>query len=713
MILLTEEVEQVGHAPETFRGELVLYERELMSALAGCGFDHIKPVKSAKATNGPYYTAVREQQTCCICMQNEVTNILGLSPISNHQCAMCDALYARRDVYYTALLEEGGKLYLYRPVRLKSREGWLGGKKELEQYFPPEKCFRLTRFRALLGGFSEYKLTHFYLPLVREEGQTATTRIKGLGRLSEPPLALMCRIMSPHLCLLTKRVEGERPEVIRMFFYYEHGTWTELEVIRRVGEDATRGVVELMTKHGGMLYAESVDAAALPTKLRMPLRYTWSLCMVAERIMPLPPHYVARSETLFEIIRTEYRREHGEEMPPSYAENASTEDFLRLYQVGEGTRAVSVGCIVTLAPEKIFTQMHTVATVRVNENGDGVEFKLIISPELLGDYAPDVGDIIIAVGILQAVPVEALEHRVLWHTYSTSGEKKWVTHERTKAQRIYESVAPYSIGAAVTAAAFTAADWTVEAEVVKDNFARSVPAIIATDRAGKYMLVLHDTIINGHRPRFPHIGYEEKLRGYMQRNYANDVRVCYVYVILDYVPEYNHYKVAMKTEPFLPGVHNNIPIAACPFRDERPPLPSGFARYERSEVLNEAMAAELMFWSFIHGKWLDFALWLREELVYTTETKRSARYVGKMDFLRYICERIVAWKKSGAWMRLTCSTGVVPVDGVQRPAFALYDEEEIANLTIFGDSHGMIGSMRSLPVSYFPLYVQKKSKTPW
>lgn len=708
LILLTEEVEQVGHAPETFRGELTLYARELLSALEECGFSEMNAVRVKTVPYGPHYTAMCEGRACYICLQNEVTSYMGLAPISNEQCSACDMMNDRRDVYYAALLEESGKLYLYRPVRLKSRDGWLGGDKELEQYFTPEKCARLTRFRALLGGFSEYKLVHYYVPLVREWGQMAATRIKGLGRLREPPLALICRMMFPHLCLLTTQEEDRRPEVVRTFFYYEHGTRIELELVRRIGEEPTCGGVELMTEHGSVLYAESVDAAALPTKLRMPLRYMWSLSMVAERIALLPPHVTANPEAFFETVRKEYRREYGKELSKSYAENVSSEGFLHLYQGGEEPRTVMIGRILALATEKIFTQMHTVATVKVMESGDEVVLKLIISPELLGDYAPDVGDIISTSGILQAVPDEALGGRVLWHKSPAPGGEKRMRYDRDYAQEMYERIAPYSIGAAVAAAAFTAADWTIEIDVVRNNFARTVPTIIAMNRAGKCVLVLQDTFINGHRPDFSFIGYEDDMKKYLRKNYAIGACVCHAYVMLDFVPEYNHYRVNMKLEPPILGVRNNIPVALCPLRDGNSFLPR-YVAHERRERLDEAKAAELMCRSFESGKWLDFAPWLREELVYTTETTRIARYVGKVDFLRYICERIAGWKKSRAWKRLSFSTGVVPVDGEQRPAFALHDQKEVVNLTIFGDSYGMIGSMRSLPASFFPLYVADKT----
>ncbi len=706
LILLTEEVEQMRHAPGTFRGELILYARELMSAFERCGFTNVREVRADTASSGPHYAAVYGGRNCYICLQNEVSNYVGLSPISNDQCDACDVSNTRRDVYYSALLEESGKLYLYRPVRLKVKGRWLGEDKALEQYFTLGKCSRLTRFRALLGGFSEYKLAHFYIPLVREGGLMASTSIKGLGSLREPPLALVCRMMFPHLCLLTTQEEDKPPEVTRAFFYYEHRTYTELELIRRVGDEPTCGWVELMTAHGSMLYAESMDAAALPTKLRMPLRYTWSLSMVAERIALLPSPVTANSEAFFEIVRAEYRQEHGKELPGSYGENVSSEDFLHLYQVKERPRTMLIGRIVALATEKIFMQMHTVATVKVIENGDEIMLKLIISPELLSDYAPDVGNVISTSGVLQAVPSEALHNRVLWHTAPALGGKKQVTQDWDNAREMYESSAPYSIGAAVAAAAFVAANWTVEANIERNNFARTVPTIVAMNRPGKCLLVLQDTIINGHKPDFPFIGYVDEMRKYVRAKYTLDASVCHAYVMLDFVPEYNHYRVNMKLEPAIPGVRNNISIVDCPLRNGNPFLPKPLD-HVNLQRLDEVMAAKLMRRAFERGKWHEFAPWLREELVYTTETTRIARYVGKVDFLRYICERIAGWKRGGAWRRLSFSTGTVPVDGVQRPAFALHDQGEVANLTIFGNSYGMIGSMRSLPASFFPLYEAK------
>lgn len=718
LIHLTEEVEKIESNPDLFHGVLTLYSREILPVLRKCGFRRITPLAREKAPKGPHYTALRDGRPCCLCFHPIVSDTISLDALTSEQCEACDDLFPEHDVYYSALLEGSDGLYLFSPTLVKNADGWMTNDTHVEQFLPLGMSKFRTRFRFLLGGCEDFKLFHMVIPYAATNGEPLSIRIDGIGSKvrEEPYLLFSCREL-PHLLILSKIVDKEkkRCECAGMFFYYEHDERLELELIRRVGDNPESGVIQLMEEHGATFYAECVEAAALPSALRMPLRYTWSLSMVAEYISPLEREFSVSSGPLVEDAKNEYREKHGEEPPQDFSINVSMDHMRHFSQDDESTMADGVGKITALEEKTLFYRPFTVATLNFLPNDDTSVIKVIISHSLLKDYKPSVGDLVSFSGILQAIPDGVVEDGESWHTDPSLKEKK-EGHDRTiQAMVSYEQFAKYSIGMAVVISAFVAEGWVHVPGSFDENFSRTRSAVIMQRGEDELMFILVDTVIDGHEPDFSYEGQTDFFHKFAKKYFSENARICRAIVSLNSYAESDHYKISMRLEPDIPGVKNRLVSAGCPFSESTLSINedgTSEMKRERPEVLDEAYAASLLLNAFTKREWLNLAQWMREELDYISDSVKHRHYVGKIDYLRYICERAINWADRGVMPSLSISTGTVCVDGVDRPATALHHDGAVTTVTIFSDSHGLIGAMRSLPAQFFSAYSRTSDLIP-
>ena len=718
LIHLTEEVEEIESNPDLFHGVLTLYSREILPALEKCGFSQVAPLAREKAPKGPHYTALRDGRSCCICFHSIVSDTISLDALTSEQCEACNDLFPEQDVYYSALLEGSGGLYLFSPTLVKNADGWMTNDTHVEQFLPIGMSKFRTRFRFLLGGCEDFKLFHMFIPYALAEGKPLSIRINGIGSRvrEEPYLLFSCREL-PHLLILSKLVDQEKKhcEFVSMFFYYEHDEHVELELIRRVGDDPESGVIQLMSEHGATFYAECVEAAALPTALRMPLRYTWGLSLVAEYISPMEREFSVSSGPLVEDAKREYRKKHGKEPPQDFSINVSMDHMRHFSQDDESPMTDGVGKITALEEKTLFYRPFTIATLNFLPDDDTSVIKLVISHSLLKDYQPSVGDVVTFSGILQAVPDGVVEDGESWHTDPSLNEKKEEHNRTIQAMVSYERFAKYSIGMAVVISTFIAEGWVHVPGSFDENFARTRSVVIMQRSEDELMFILVDTVIDGHEPDFSYEGKADFFNESAKKYFSANARVCRAIVSLNSYADSDHYKVSMRLEPDIPDVKNRLVSVGCPFRESILSINedgTSEMKRERPEVLDEAHAASLLLNAFTKREWLNLAQWMREDLDYISDNVRHRHYVGKVDFLRYICERAINWADGGFMPSLSVSTGTVRVDGVDRPATALHHNGRVTNLTIFSDSHGLIGGMRSLPAQFFSDYSRTSDLIP-
>ena len=160
LIHLTEEVEEIESNPDLFHGVLTLYSREILPALEKCGFRRVTPLAREKAPKGPHYTALRDGRSCCICFHSIVSDTISLDALTSEQCEACNDLFPEQDVYYSALLEGSGGLYLFSPTLVKNADGWMTNDTHVEQFLPIGMSKFRTRFRFLLRGFQAVSHVH-------------------------------------------------------------------------------------------------------------------------------------------------------------------------------------------------------------------------------------------------------------------------------------------------------------------------------------------------------------------------------------------------------------------------------------------------------------------------------------------------------------------------------------------------------------------------
>lgn len=711
LIRLTE-IEDDSLAAEDARREAPRrYAALVAEALAGLGYRAVVDTSrdGVDTPHQPQYLAELAGKPCCICMPEQVCDVPTLCTMSAEQCAVCDALYPEHEVHYAMLLDMGDALSLLTPHRVKTAGKWLCDELDTEQFLPFSMVRSPGMPTVLLGPAGLFKLFRVYIPYIAHEGKLPGFFITGLELPKLTVSSRYCTLRSgpiPTIMPLLRSSE-QRKEVCGVFFYYENEHHVELELVDMPGEDPEAGLVRLMTEDGQSFTAACIEAVLYAPALPRARRYKWCLSLVPDKVTRMQSELSFDSGVLYEITCDQYRREHGAEPPDDFVARFSLENFRSIYDSSEDSADISfAGQVAEVRHECVFDREFVVAGVRFLHQDDAALVNVFLCPEQLEVYTPAVGDVIDCSGRLYAVPAELVADTASWQGSAGIEDNAAEKELCSLSWSAYSHFSKESIAMGVAASAFIRAGWE-PVEDAKGRFSRGYMPLVFKNEDGLYMGVLVDTEINGQGCRFSYAELLDDARRIMRDKHGEHGDACLCTVSLNYLENADRYAVSMRMQPELAGVHNTLVYTGCAFEETRLCLrEDGESEYERlrPEKLDEHAAARLLCDAVVRGEWSALAVWLREEMSYQSDTC-SLCFTGKVDFLRYMSERVDMWKSLDVERMPRFSVGFVLYMGERRPAMASHTAGgRVDSIAIFDDSHGMVGHIHTLSAEQYPDY---------
>lgn len=668
------------------------------------GFSHAAPEMIFPHDVGmPIYRAQKDGVDCLLCMAPPAPNPLELHSVAEEQCAFAESeSYSGMDVYATSVMLWGKSLVLLLPVCLRKDGEWLTEEAENEQFLPlcrRDESGNLAQ--AMLGDGYHFKLFSVLMPYLVQHIRPCKFRVTGLFEHHEtraPFLVGRVGRQSAWAMLLKKNEEKKAWEALRPVFYYDKAPYTELELVHLDAEYTELGIAQLMHRSGKYLYAESAEAIACGPDLPTGRRYRWSLSMVAEKAVNNAQEHSITEGPFFEISKEEYRRREGHEPPADFAVTISTAQMRFLNQPLPGEDAAfTKGCgIITELEELPFPPLEVPggrclrAQVLCMEDDDEFILNLFLPPAALAEYVPQQGDNISFCGMLFASPDALCETTESWQDSAKVAAAAESRHRRMKSIETMRQYSPHSLGYAVAAAAFVRAGWQIE---VGDSAAYSRHKVMmgVARQQGELAVVFVDTVVNGQPPAHTCTEFRQQAEAHFLGG-DSLVKSCYFCTVnLDYNAAADRYSVSMTVDPPCEGVENRLLYTAPAYPEKE---------------YDEAKAAELFRDAMAEGRWGDFAACLREEMSYISGTIGSKEN-SKIDFLRYMTERVEWWKAEDMWPYFRFATGTIVAEGKRRPCMATSYLGIPTSIVVFDLREGLVERMRTLPYANVPTYIEE------
>lgn len=687
------------------------YGKEIERVLREEGFSKITATKD-KSDISPRFLAVREGRKACICFAPLAESSLAVDHLSKEQCDHCDREYSEYDVYYACIFEGHlKKIELLGPMIVKRDGQWLNDDLTYSQYLPISMRDGIGRYSTIFNGAVLFKLQQEIIPITFYRPHAPTFTVKNLFEClnqGESGHLAFCLFDSPTLIFAVRKSDEDNSFIFeRPLFLNCDGERSELELVSMPAEaDPEDGLVELMESQGTTLLAECPEVLLYRNRMQTSRRYLWHLSMVAGLIETVGQEISITSGPLFELEKQQYREEHGCEPPDDFAFTVSTGGMRSFAQEDHGTYASVTGEVTSIESTFVNMQPMTILTICPFADNEDVHLQVFVSPEILDQYKPEPGDTILAAGHIYASADELLTDAPSWQDSPEPGETMQKREDSFRAYAIYEHFARYSMGHAVAASAFVGAGWDVLPPDIDDLYAHdAVLTAIAQD--GSSTVVAVDTVINGRKPKLSHEGID-KLSDPIDGELPS---CCRCIVHLDYNQHSDAYKVTMELEPAIPGVECNLVYTRNPIRETILSFENGGEAHEkrlRPEKLDESMVSHLFLEAMAHGKWGNFAEWVREEASYVSESCKNIAHEGKLSLLRYFNGWITARKKDidVPWSAFSFSTGKVLYKGEYRPCTAMHYHGIPTALTIFDDARGLVGHMHNVSPDCFCYYKQ-------
>ena len=719
--ILAEFNDPVPDTPENLHQLQNVYSNNVLDAWEKEGFSNIKPLDkpARKGDLCPAHRAERGGNPCLILMPPPAPNPMELDGLGDAQCERAEKEFPEWDVYYSSVLLMGSSLVLYLPVKVRSGGEWLADDTETEQFLPFSRWSRgCNVLPAIMGCGYEFKGCRILMPFLARNGTQPSFTIKNLFEKKKPDgpyYAARCFRTPCWMLLLERRADEGGYNALQPMLYQDKGPFTELELVSKNSEYRQFGLIQMLHQSGHELTAECLDAILLADSLPTGRRYMWALYMVAETVKPNDAEFVFREGPLYDMAKESYRDKNGVEPPEDFGVTVSTAGMRAVNQTSTGEDAAYSSCfgVITELEMQEFAAIEMPggkclkAIVRCMPDDDDFLLTLYLPPAALLDYTPKVGDSISFCGMLYAAPDTLCETEESWQDSGEVGEQQEEEERMMEAHSTMDLFQKNSLGLGVAAAAFVRAGWTLEQAVDEDVFARRAIPLVMKNQRGECAIVNVDTYVNGHKPELTYEANRDGIEAFTRSE--ENIHYCYFCrVHLDSRPESDHYAVSMEMEPECPGVENTLILIKSGFPATESCIENGeiVERRTRPEVLDEAMAARLFRDAMAKGEWAALAKWMREEMTYCSNTL-GKEYYGKIDYLRYIAERIDWWKENNAWQDFSFSTGTIPHDGRERPCMALSYQGKITAVTVFDDYRGMIGHMENLPKECFSRYRQE------
>lgn len=695
-----------------------LYADAVQAAWRERGFAAIRPLETAAPCRLFSARVGDSPRDCIIAMPDPAAGELRLCGVSEEQCDRIDREFSDASVFYYALVLEAQELKLFGPVPLREEGKWLNDDVDFDQFQPmARRDHRGAALGALLGDAFAHKLLHVLFPHLTDGRTPAYPPVQGVAEPDTPRYFCMrAAEQSPCWVGLVGIDDVEkRLNFCGAAFYHNAAPYSELELITRPEEGREDGYVELMNREGYRLWAESFEASVYGEAMPTGRRYQWALSLVAEECRDNMQEIPISSGPVFEMMKEGYVEEHGEEPPAGHvftlttaymrALNQSLEDepdaYSSLIGVVEELREVA------LPADEFPLASCLCALVRCLPDDEDTVVSVYLPPAALGDFVPKVGDNIACTGTLRAVATELCEGTDSWLDSPELAAELPDREQESAAHAYYDACKESSIALGAVAAAFVRGGWSME-QYDPDGFSRKVVPLCVRNQRGELASVFVDTRINGHEPQFSYTAQRERIETVCRER--GELAV-FATVELNYDETDGGYKVEMSLCPEQEGVTRSLSWTKEGFAGSITRLTEAGVSEDptRPEVLDEAAAARRMAEAFATGRWTEAAKWMREEMTYRSHTNGTELY-GKIDYLRYITERIEHWKREGRWQNFSFTSGYLIRPEGNRPAMAMAYQGVPTGILVFRDKQGLLGALEALPHEDFASFV---AETPW
>lgn len=690
-----------------------LYADAIQTAWRERGFDAIRPLETATPCRLFSARVGDSPRDCIIAMPPPAVGELRLCGVSEEQCERIDRDFPEASVFYYALVLEAQELKLFGPVPLRKQGKWLTDDVDFDQFLPRERRDHLgAALGVLLGDAFAHKLLHVLFPHLTDGRTPAFPPVQGLAE-PDAPRYFCIRAAEQSPCwvgLVGIDDEEKRLNFCGAAFYHNAAPYSELELITRPDERREDGYVELMNREGYRLWAESFEASVYGDAMPSGRRYQWALSLVAEECRNNMQEIPISSGPVFEMMKEGYVEEHGEEPPAGHVFTLTTAHMRALNQSLEDepdTYSTLIGVVeelreVALPAEEFPRATCLCALVRCLPDDEDTVVSVYLPPAALGDFVPKVGDNIACLGTLRAVATELCEGTDSWLDSPELAAELPDREQESEAHAYYDACKESSIALGVVSAAFVMGGWSVE-QYDPDSFSRKGVPLCVHNQHGDRASVFVDTVVDGHAPQFSYAEQREQIETACRER--GELAV-FATVELSYEEASGGYNVEMSLSPEQEGVTCSLSWTKEGFVGSILSFEEDGLKKEltRPEVLDEAAAARRMVEAFATGKWTEAAKWMCEKMTYRSHTNGTALY-GKIDYLRYITERIEQWKTEDRWQHFSFAAGSVQYGGQVRPCMAMCYDGVPTGVLVFGDCGGLIGSLEALPNEAFAAFV--------
>lgn len=695
-----------------------LYADAVQAAWRERGFTSVRPLETATPCRLFSARVRNSSRDCIIAMPAPAAGELRLCGVSEAQCARIDREFPDASVFYYALVLEAQELKLFGPVPLREQGKWLTDDVDFDQFLPMERRDHSGAvLGVLLGDAFAHKLLHVLFPHLTDAGSPAFPPVQGLEDPTDPRyFCLRASEQSPcWVGLIAIDEEEKKLNFAGANFYHNAAPYSELELITRPEEGREEGYVELMNREGFRLWAASLEACVYGSAMPTGRRYQWSLSLVAEDCCDNTQEIPISSGPVFEMMKEGYVEEHGEEPPAGHVFTLSTAHMRALNQSLEDepdAHSSLIGVVeelreVALPAGEFPFASCLCAQVRCLPDDEDTIVSVYLPPAALGDFVPKVGDNIACTGTLRAVAAELCEGTDSWQDSPESAAAVPDREQESEAHAYYDACKESSIALGVVAAAFVMGGRSLE-QYDPDGFSRKGVPLCVRNQHGELASVFVDTVIDGHAPQFSYAEQRERIEAACRER--GELAV-FATVELTYEEASGGYNVEMSLSPEQEGV-------TCSLSWTKEGFVGSILSFDgdelkntltRPEVLDEASAARRMVEAFATGKWTEAAKWMCEKMTYRSHTNGTELY-GKIDYLRYITERIENWKSEGRWHHFSFAAGYIIRAAGNRPAMAMAYQGVPTGILVFNDKQGLIGSLEALPHKDFASFV---AETPW
>lgn len=666
------------------------------------------------------YSALCEDSFCLIILAEPARSPMEIHALSEAQCRWAEETYPTDNIFWCTLFLNGNQVLLVKPFLMRKNGIWFTDDSETAQFLPESRISGDTCMaRAILGDAFVLKLEELLMCPLTENGVPARYTIKNLLESKEADSPYSTFYGAPPPCwIILQEKKGEQYN-FHPFFYHCDPPFSTLRLENICPDYPLTGHVELLHPNGNTYVAECLEAVIFRDRLPLHRYYKWALSLVAETVHLNNKNITIAQGPFYELQKEEYRKEHGTEPPEDFAISVSTKEMRTVWQNEDGQHAAYssiTGVIRKIEDAKISPyefpgghclRVHLSCVSHEDEKNETL-VSVYLPQNVLKDYHPSVGDNILCSGDLQAAPDELCEEQESSPNASESDEDI-SSIERYVAITTLNIFSKYSLGFSTAVAAFVHNGWDIVTANATEFSRRHFTFVVKNDN-GEIAAVFVDTVVNGNPPDYPISAFRSRIERTCRAE-NSIAKACYFCTVnLDYMETIDQYKVSMCIDPPCEGVENRLVMTAPANRQNILSFHNGEASQKqlRPEKLDEAMVARLFRDAFAKGEWGDFAKWLREELQYTSATNGTSLH-SKIDFLRYITERIENWKygKNHLWPHFRFSVGTVLYNGIRRPCMATYCDGILVGICVFDDYKGLVGSFRTIDKSTYCTYIEE------